>query len=133
MPSPNRAGAGLGRGPGDSVAAQLATCGPGAAVLRHAGADRFETSVRIAEALFPYPSPGGVNISNGLSWADAVVAAGLSRSYSAPVLLSDGAGLVPSVQSYLSNRMTSSLEGWVTGSVTGVSKSAEGTMEALYP
>jgi putative cell wall-binding protein len=66
---------------------------------RIAGTDRFDTSVKIAEAL---GSPTTVFLATGDIFADALSAGPAAASVHGAVLLTDGTTLPPTVQAYLS-------------------------------
>lgn len=55
-------------------------------VVRHAGAERFETSVRVAEAL---GTPSELVLADGSSFADAVIAAPVAASRGGALLLTN--------------------------------------------
>ncbi|MDN5797950.1 MAG: cell wall-binding repeat-containing protein [Intrasporangium sp.] len=99
-------------GPGavsEGVATSLRTVTGVAQISRFAGADRYETSVKVATPLFLWMEgyePGRVFIASGEDFADAVTAAQLnplqnSSGVAAPVLLTRRDSLPPSVRDYL--------------------------------
>ncbi len=70
-------------------------------VVRHAGATRFETSVRIAEAI---GSPDAVVLADGTSFADAVVAAPRAAASDGALLLTAGATMPAEVAEAIGGR-----------------------------
>jgi putative cell wall-binding protein len=67
-------------------------------VVRHAGSNRFETAVAIAQAL---PDNGGVVLATGRNFPDGLSAGALAAQLGAPVLLTDGAVVPPATANYL--------------------------------
>ena len=89
---------------GPEVDAELAAAGY--VVRRHAGANRYETSVLIAEAL---GAPSELVLADGSSFADAIVAAPVAASRRGALLLTDGTTVPDGVQSLIdadSSRVT---------------------------
>jgi putative cell wall-binding protein len=85
-------------GPGavcEEVAARVAT-DHGARVERVAGADRFDTSTRLA-AVSGAASPDAVIVASGLTFPDGLAGGALSALSGYPLLLVDRCSLPPSV------------------------------------
>ena len=69
-------------------------------VSRHAGPDRYETAVRVAEAL---GNPGAVVLARGDAFPDALAAGPAASSLGGAVLLTAGPTMPPSTAAYLSS------------------------------
>lgn len=69
----------------------------GASVLRYAGADRFDTSVEISRGILEAFGASTVYIATGLSFPDALAAAGAAGMEPGPVLLVPGNCMTTSV------------------------------------
>lgn len=80
----------------------------GYAVVRLGGADRFETSVKVAEAL---GFPSTVLFATGTDFADGIAAGVAASSFweGAAVLLTDGAVVPPAVGAYLADHAPETL------------------------
>lgn len=116
-----------------AAASQLASsCGGTRTVRRQGGVDRFDTAIQIAQQHFP--APDGFVLAYGFDWPDAIAAAGLSRVYNAPVLLTDYEPLHPSVSAYVGAARTirpSINIAWVLGgAATKISRAAEDELES---
>jgi Putative cell wall-binding domain len=72
----------------EAVYRQVAGLAPTASVSRIAGADRFQTSLMLAERYFPTSS--SAYVVTGRKYPDAIVAAALGAAKGVPVLLVDG-------------------------------------------
>ena len=72
-----------------SVAGAAENDGSGVSVIRYGGADRYETSLQVAEAVAAEAggSLSSVVLVSGRRWTDAVVAAPVAGSLGAPVLM----------------------------------------------
>lgn len=70
---------------GPAVAAQLAALAP--SVVRIAGADRYDTSRKVAAYAFPAGSAETAYVASGGSFPDALSATGVAGTQGAPVLL----------------------------------------------
>ena len=87
---------------GGPAAAAAASPAPGGAPLPAAiaaralvGADRYDTSLRVAQAYGPLPAPTAarrvIGLATGTNWPDALVGAAAMGSLAGPLLLTDGA------------------------------------------
>jgi putative cell wall-binding protein len=83
---------------------------PGSTVVRAAGANRFDTAVKLSNQVFPGTAPE-VFLVNGLNFPDALASAPLAGYWSASTLLAQ-ATCVPSVTRTEANRLSPS---FVTG------------------
>jgi putative cell wall-binding protein len=95
----------------DATAAYLASFhgnlqavgGPAASAAPEAkplvGADRYQTSVAVAQAFFP--SPTGVGVATGGSFPDALAGGALLGKLGQPLVLAGPSGLSPKVTDYL--------------------------------
>jgi len=72
--------------------------GMGYSVIRIAGADRFETAVRVAQA---QPRPQHILVATGQNFPDALAAGAAAGHSSGVVVLSDGPNLPASTANYL--------------------------------
>jgi putative cell wall-binding protein len=83
-------------------------------VERSSGANRYETSVVVAERFFALPSAYAV--ASGVDWPDAVVGAAYAgERRNAPVLLTDGETLADPVADYIGRTRTPDSAGIVIG------------------
>ena len=83
-------------------------------VERSSGANRYETSVVVAERFFALPSAYAV--ASGVDWPDAVVGAAYAgERRHAPVLLTDGKTLADPVADYIGRTRTPDSAGIVIG------------------
>ena len=78
-------------------------------VVRVAGADRFETSRKVAD--FAFPGATGAYLASGLSFPDALSASSAAGSSKRPVILVDGRSpaLDPATKTYLAGKPISTL------------------------
>jgi putative cell wall-binding protein len=92
---------------GDTVLTAIASLGT--LVVRVAGADRFETSRKVAD--FAFPGATGAYVASGLSFPDALSASSAAGSSKRPVILVDGRspGLDPATKSYVAHRAFSTV------------------------
>ncbi len=86
----------------DGVVSQIAAIQP--ALTRIYGADRFETSRKIADAVFPGAT--AAYLASGLSFPDALSASSAAGSAKRPIILADGRTpqLDPATRSYLASK-----------------------------
>lgn len=82
----------------DAVEGAVRAAVPGAAVVRLAGRDRFQTAVSVAGAM---GDPARVFEADGTGFADAVIASSAAASSGAAVLLTDGSASAPATTTYL--------------------------------
>ncbi|GAA2065136.1 hypothetical protein GCM10009839_90930 [Catenulispora yoronensis] len=101
----------------DQVASALPR---GFAVRRLAGADRFETARRVAEAIGP---SANVVVANGRTFADALAAGPLAAKQGAAILLSDGPTLDPATAAAVAGH----------ASITAVGGPAVAALRAALP
>lgn len=121
----------------EGVRQELASCAgvPLDQVRRHGGVTRIETSNVIARAFFA--DPEGVALATGYDWVDAVTGSNLSRSYGAPILLTDG--MSTSIEGehadYINDAQAVDpvLDGWIIGGEAVVTSSLEQDFEGLLP
>ena len=99
-------------------------------VRQFAGADRYATSVRLAEQYVEIvSSPGTVILASGDSLVDAAAAAGLSVSQEAPVLLTPTQNLSSAVANFINEERVS--EVYIVGGTSAVSQKVEDAIAAL--
>lgn len=70
----------------ESVRSQIAALLPGTEVVRRAGADRFATAAALSKTEFERPA-SGIMLANGLTFPDALSAAGFGAVVEYPLLL----------------------------------------------
>jgi hypothetical protein len=85
------------RGTLQAVGGPAASAAPTAKPL--VGADRYQTSVVVAQALFP--SPTGMGVATGTTFPDALAGGALLGKLGQPLLLAGPSGLSPKVTEYL--------------------------------
>ena len=84
------------------------------------GADRYATSVLVAERFFDAPS--AVGTASGTSFPDALSGGPVAALAGGPMVLVPATGALPTTtQSYLSSVASSVLTGWLFGGATAVS------------
>jgi hypothetical protein len=107
--------------PGDiryAVGGPAAASDPGAQPM--VGADRYATSVLVAEQFFNAPS--AVGVASGMSFPDALSGGPVAALAGGPTVLVPAAGALPkSTQQYLSSIASSVLTGWLFGGTMAVS------------
>lgn len=91
---------------------------PGTHVL--SGANRYETSARVAEQFFP--SPNFVGIASGVNFADALAGGVHAARRGSPLLLSPAAGLPGPITSYLEARRATITAGVLYGGSAALSE-----------
>lgn len=103
------------------------------AVTRHGGADRYSTSLLVAQAVAEHAggSVEAVVLVSGLSWPDAVVAAPLAGTLGAPLLMTppdqlraDAAAFLDTARTDAAAASTASVELRVFGGDAAVSQAA---------
>jgi hypothetical protein len=84
------------------------------------GADRFATSVLVAEQFFNAPS--AVGVASGMSFPDALSGGPVTALAGGPIVLVPATGALPtSTQHYLASVASSVLMGWLFGGAVAVS------------
>lgn len=82
----------------ESVEQAVRAAVPAATVVRVAGANRFETSLKAAQTI---GAASTVVLVNGTAWPDAVSASSIAYAQDAPMLLTEGAQLSETARTYL--------------------------------
>jgi putative cell wall-binding protein len=80
----------------DVMRGVAAAVGPTAAVVRLAGASRYDTAVTVSRDTFPDGAPAAV-VATGAGFADALAGVSAAAAAAAPLLLVDPAGVPPAV------------------------------------
>jgi putative cell wall-binding protein/uncharacterized protein YkwD len=115
----------------DSVSAhvleQARDAVPGVSITRLAGADRYETSVKIAEHAFPDATRAYV--ASGALFPDALSAAPVAAAMGAPVILTPHAALPQSARDYFTASGVSAVV--VAGGEPSVSAAVAAELDAL--
>ncbi len=84
------------------------------------GADRYQTSVLVAQRFFTAPS--GIGLASGVTFPDALSGGPVAALSGGPLVLVPASGALPaSTQSYLSGIASSVLSGWLFGGPAAVS------------
>ncbi len=104
-------------------------------VRQFAGANRYATSIALAEAFVTSVGSGGfadsVIVASGESLVDAAAAAGLAASKSAPVVLTTPDRLSSGVESFIVEEFVS--EVFILGGLDAISQEVEDALTALAP
>ena len=99
-------------------------------VRQFAGADRYETSVALAEQYIEIVSSRGtVIVASGDSLVDAAAAAGLAASQEAPVLLTPTENLSSTVANFINEELVTDV--YIVGGTSSVSQKVEDAIGAL--
>ena len=85
-----------------AVLEEVARLLPGARVERTSGADRYDTSARVAQRFFPTAS--SAVLARGDSWADAVAGGAAAAGRALPLLLTGPDGVPPAVRDWVGAR-----------------------------
>ena len=93
------------------------------------GADRFETSVDVAEKFFS--SPDSVGFATGRSFPDALSGGALLGHLGAPLLLVDTSSVPNAVITYLSGAQTTLTKGSLFGGTKTIGSSVEDALDAI--
>ncbi len=110
-----------------TVQASAAASGAPVPVRRIAGADRYETSVRIAEEVGI--ADRRVMIASGLSYADALSGSARAGIEGTPIILTRETNLPQSVRQYLIDYDDDISRAYIIGGPAVVSKDLEGALE----
>ncbi|HEY0870664.1 MAG TPA: cell wall-binding repeat-containing protein, partial [Acidothermaceae bacterium] len=107
--------------PGDkryAIGGPAASADPGATA--YVGADRFATSVAVAEAFFP--APGSIGLASGFTFPDALSGGSVAAMNHGPIVLVPSTGTLPvTVASYLATAKASATAAWLFGGTSSVS------------
>lgn len=101
--------------------------------VRHAGADRFETSFKVADAIKKYSGENKfrfVIVASGANFADALAGSYLSCWYGAPILLSYKEKQNNQVKDYIKANLAENGTVFILGGESAVPKSMEVGLEA---
>lgn len=102
---------------------------PAATIVRVAGSNRFQTSVRAAETVKGLTGITKAIVVSGSSWADAAAISGLAYAKAYPILLTDTNALPGSVSAFLSaNKPAGTL---IAGGTAVVTTGVENTVRNL--
>lgn len=110
------------------VQAQIQALVPGATIERIAGSDRYQTSAKIA-AKITQDSSKQVMLATGKSFADGLVLGAYAARENAPLVLTDGTRLAPSVKTFLEGAAADDL--YVAGGTGAVSTAVATEAAAL--
>lgn len=111
-----------------AVQAQIQGLVPGATIERIAGSDRYQTSAKIA-AKIVQDSSKQVMLATGKSFADGLVLGAYAARENAPLVLTDGTRLAPSVKTFLEGAAADDL--YVAGGTGAVSTAVATEAAAL--
>ena len=115
-------------------AERVAVGGPAAAAVPDArplvGADRYETSARVADAFFD--DAGGLALASGANFPDALSGGAFTSAEGYALLLSDPQVLSPPAQAWVEARSDALARGFVLGGTAALSEDVEQALaEAL--
>lgn len=102
-----------------------------ARIRRFAGADRYATSVALAEASGPYPRSGIAVVAGGKALVDAGTAAALAAGLDAPLLLTEKDALPATVRTWLADRSHGIKRIVVVGGTGSVSTTVLAKLEGI--
>jgi len=100
-------------------------------VQRHAGADRYGTSVAIAAHHFP--SATNFVAATGVNWPDSIAAGPFAARRGAPILLSETDNFDEIPSRYMVSKLAPGNRGWVVGGPAAVSAAAEWDFRSVLP
>lgn len=101
-------------------------------VVRVAGADRYATSLAIADAAGGYPRPGGYVIIAGGGGADALLASSLAGVYDAPLVLTAAGALPAGTRAWLQNSARGFDKAIIVGGTGVVSSAVESDLKSMF-
>ncbi|GEM_PF-2758800 len=104
---------------------------PGASVVRIGGADRYETSLKIARYGWDGLSPESVFVATGANFPDALAAGAAAGGQGVPMLLVNGGAqsASPGVRSFIENAGSPRVV--ITGSEASVSQGVERSLRSI--
>ena len=125
------------RGQGKGIRTSLSPLTSGQVVFdprvqRHAGSDRFATSLAIAKAAGGYPRPGGYVVIAGGDGADALVASGIAGAHDAPLILTRRDSIPAATEAWLRNAANGFDKAVIVGGRSVVSSAVEDRLKAIF-
>lgn len=116
--------------PAVATAAAAAAGIDAGAVARIAGADRFETAIRIAESLGTTPG-AGVTVVSGENYPDAVSAASFSAMRGMPILLTKSTELNGHTRRFIAARSAETTSAVIVGGTAVISSQVEAALATM--
>jgi putative cell wall-binding protein len=113
-----------------SVLGQVVDAVPGVNVERLAGADRYETAIKIAETVSTAAAPTTVILATGENFPDALTAGALAAQEGYPILLNNGSTLRADVEAFLTGNLAVK-EVIIVGGTAVVPAAVETAIKAL--